>query len=106
MAARKATRRGARKLSVAAAVQRDLDAIAELDEALARSGLAASALALARELDKPKTSATAKANCARALTEQLDRLRELAPEEQEGDQLDDLSARRADRLAGGAKTSD
>src|SRR4051794_21630964 len=98
-----AAARKPKAFKVVDAVQRDLAAIAKLDKDLARSGLAASALALAKELDNPENSATSKSMCARALTEQLDHLRELAPDEEKGDKLDDLSARRAARLAGSAK---
>jgi hypothetical protein len=98
-----AAARKPKTFKVVDAVQRDLAAIAKLDKGLARSGLAASALALAKELDNPENSATSKSMCARALTEQLDHLRELAPDEEKGDKLDDLSARRAARLAGSAK---
>lgn len=82
-----------------AAVRRDLRQIAKRDPELAKSGLAASALALAAELDDPDNSATAKAACARALTETLDRLRELVPPAVEQDRLDELAAARAARIA-------
>lgn len=85
-------------LTVAAAVQADLDEIGQRDPALARSGLAASALSLAREMDD-KNSATSKSMCARALREALDRLRELAPAERKKDKVDELSTRRKARLA-------
>jgi hypothetical protein len=90
--------------SVVAAVERDLNAIAERDPELAASGIAATALALAREIDKPRGSATAKATCARALADTLERLRQLAPPPKQKDGLDDLTARRAARLAGGTGT--
>lgn len=86
-------------LKVTDAVKRDLAQIAKRDKALARSGLAASALALAKALDEPKNSATSKSMCARSLKETLDRLRELAPPAKERDNVDDLSARRAARRA-------
>lgn len=86
-------------VSVAEAVRRDLQALSRRDELLASSALAASALALAGEMDADN-SATSKSMCARALQDVLDRLRELAPPVEEGDDLDDLSARRAARLAG------
>lgn len=85
---------------VEAAVARDIAEIAKRDEGLASSGLAAAALALARELDIPKNSATSKSMCARALAEQLDRLRALAPPATEADDIDDLATRRQKRLAG------
>jgi hypothetical protein len=71
-----------------------------MDEVVAGSALAASALVLAAELDSPGNSATAKSMCARALREALDRLRELVPVEGEEDELDGLRARRAARIAG------
>lgn len=84
-----------RKLTVQAAVKRDLAALK--DPKLAKSGLAASALALARELDSPKNSATSKSMCARALLDTLDRLRALAPAVKEKDEVDELSNRRQKR---------
>jgi hypothetical protein len=81
-------------LTVAGALERDLE---RFGPDLARSTLAASALALARELDDPDNSATSKSMCARALNDTLDRLVELAPDEDEKDALDDLAARRAAR---------
>ena len=88
-----------REMKVLDAVERDLEAIEKLDPELARSGLAASALAVARELDDRSNSATSRSMCAKALIDTLDRLRELAPEPEEGDQLDDLRAKRAARAA-------
>jgi hypothetical protein len=89
-------------LTVRAAVQNDLDDLAKRAPDLATSALAASALALAREIDKPKNSATSKSMCAKALLDVLETLRDLAPPEEEADQLDDLSSRRAARLAAGS----
>lgn len=92
----------AERLKVADAVQRDIDAIAKRDKDLAESGLAASALALAREIDAVGNSATSKSMCAKALREALDRLYELAPDEQETDGVDELSRRRKARRKGKA----
>jgi hypothetical protein len=89
--------------TVAAAVDRDLAQIAKLDKALAESALAASAQALAREIDDPDNSATSKSMCARALLDALAQLREQLPEPDEKDKLDELSARRTARIAGRAK---
>lgn len=91
-------------ISVVEAVERDLVA---LGGDLADSALAASALALARELDAPN-SATSKSMCARALMETMDRLRELAPPKREMDQVDEVAERRRARRAasGGAATPD
>lgn len=81
---------------VEAAVECDLKA---LPPELRSSGLAESALALARELDQARNSATSKAMCARALSETLEKLLALKPPEEEVDQLDQLSARRSARRA-------
>lgn len=83
-------------------VERDLAEIAERDEELAKSTLAGVAIRLALELDHPYNSATSKGQCAKALNETMDRLRELAPEEEANDGVDDLAARRKARLEGGA----
>jgi hypothetical protein len=85
-------------ITVAASVRRDLAEIAETDPALARSGLAASALRLAKEMDS-NSSATSKSMCAQALQKALDRLRELAPPERKTDRVDEINARRERRLA-------
>jgi hypothetical protein len=68
-----------------------------LPDALAGSGLAASALALAAELDSGETSATAKAACSRSLVQVMRELRVLAPTGEEADELDELTARREAR---------
>lgn len=83
--------------SVAGAVRRDLEAIAKLDPALARSGLAALALAMALEIDDPN-SATSKSMCAAQLREALATLRALTPAEREVSAVDELRAARAKRL--------
>jgi hypothetical protein len=87
---------------VAKGVERDLS---RLPPDLATSGLAASALCLARSMDEPGSSPTSRSMCANALRDTLDRLLELAPENDESDELDDLASRRAKRLAGGATSS-
>lgn len=81
------------------AVRRDVAELERRLKGIKDSALAATALALAAEIDDPGNSATSKSMCARALTETLDRLVELAPVEAAGDQLDDLSLRREKRLA-------
>jgi hypothetical protein len=86
-------------MSVVDAVNRDLE---WMGGDLAETGLAATALEMARILDHPGSSPTSKSMCARVLVDTLDRLRELAPEKDEGNQLDELSSRRAARLAGRA----
>lgn len=81
---------------VTAGVERDIKAFGSPE--LAKSGLAASALALARELDDSNNSATSKAMCQKALRETLDRLRELAPVKPKKDRVDEIAKRREQRL--------
>lgn len=85
--------------SVVTAVERDLDALRELDAKLAEAPEAAAALELAYQLDHPYNSAHSKSLCARALIDALEQLRERAPEAPKGDKLDDLAAKRASRRA-------
>jgi hypothetical protein len=84
-------------------VERDLAKIRERDPEVADSALAASAVALAREIEHPFNSATSKSMCAGKLHEALDRLRELAPPKQEDDRIEDLAAECRLRLAGGTE---
>lgn len=86
-------------VTVAAAVGRELVEIRRRAPGAADSALAALALALAAEVDDPGNSATSKSMCAKVLVDALDRLRELAPAQEAGDRLDDLSARRQRRRA-------
>jgi hypothetical protein len=83
--------------AVVKAVRGDLALLG--DRRLAGSALAATALALAGQLDNPKSSATAKAMCAGKLIEALDRLRELAPPRKETDDVDEVQAKREARRA-------
>lgn len=84
----------AKPKTVEAGVARDL---AGLPGALGESGLALSALELARQMDGDG-SAAAKASCARALARTLRELRTMSPAS-EGDVFDDLAKRRAARVA-------
>jgi hypothetical protein len=86
--------RKAKPETVTTGVERDL---AALPGDLGSSGLALSALELARQLDGDG-SAAAKAACARALARALCELREMSPAT-ESDVFDDLAARRAKRVA-------
>ena len=79
--------------SVEAAVAADLARL----KVKGADGIAATALILARRIDAGM-SATAFSMCAGRLIEALDRLRELAPPDEETDDLDELSARRTARL--------
>lgn len=85
------------RTSVLTAVERDLEAIRKRDRQLADSALAATAMQLAYELEHPFNSATSKSMCAARLIETMERLRELAPEAEKEDKLDELSARRSAR---------
>ena len=93
---------GSRALKVETAVKRDLAELAKRDPRLATSGMAASLLALAREIDKPGNSATSKSMCAKALNETWADLLARAPAEEVEDRIDDLSKRRAARIARGS----
>lgn len=87
------------RLAVVEAAEREVAAIRQRDPGLADSALAASAVALAYEIANPYNSATSKSMCAREMRDTLDRLRELAPEEDHADSLDELKQRRAERQA-------
>jgi hypothetical protein len=89
--------------SVVAAVGRDLEEIRQRAPEVADSALAASAVALAYEIDKASNSATSKSMCARAMHEALDKLRELTPPKQEDDRIDNLASSARLRLAGGTE---
>lgn len=80
------------------AVELDLEVIRQQAPDVADSTIAASALALAYEMDDPYNSATSKSMCARVLLDTMERLRELAPPAQEADTVDDLTAARIRRL--------
>lgn len=92
-------------MEVFEAVLRDLDAIRARDEDLADSALAATALALASEIDNEDNSATSKSMCAKALAEIMRELRDLAPPELKEDALVDLNARRSTRRSGVSATA-
>jgi hypothetical protein len=72
-----------------------------LSPELAESSLAATALALAFELDHPGNSATSKSMCARALNETMAKIRELAPPADEQDGVDELVDARREAARGG-----
>jgi hypothetical protein len=81
-------------MTVVEAVERDLDAIRRVAPEVADSGVAASALALAAELDSPNNSATSKSMCAKALADAMKTLREWSPPAQKKDGVDELRDRR------------
>ncbi len=85
--------------AVETALCADLAVIRAASPQLADSALAATALAMAREIDKPRNSATSKSMCAARLTDALEELRALTPPAKESDGVDDLKRRRAERKA-------
>jgi hypothetical protein len=85
------------------ATERDLERIRKRDADLADSALAASAVAMAYEIDHPYNSATSKSMCQARLADAMKALRDLAPPEEAKDGIDQLAERRADRLS---KTAD
>jgi hypothetical protein len=66
--------------------------------------MAATSVALAREIDSFETSATAKSMCARSLQDAMRELRELAPAEEAMDGIDQLAEKRAARRSRSAET--
>lgn len=87
------------RTNVIESVERGVAEIRKVDPRLADSVLAATAFALAYEMEHPYNSATSKSMCAGRLFEADARLRELTPEGVQKGGLDDLSARRTERLA-------
>jgi len=105
-------------MSVVEAVTRDLELIRRSAPELADSAMAATALAMARELDDVlaeqecescghvqswtphPNSATSKSMCAKALLEVMQQLRQLAPPAKKETDLDKVRARRAARRSG------
>ena len=85
-------------MSVVEAVQRDL---AKMPGDAGGSGVAATALGVASEVDSD-SSAASKKMCAKGLVGVMDRLLELGPPRGGSDGLDDLAARRARRVGGAA----
>jgi hypothetical protein len=87
----------AKPKTVLAGVENDLRA---LPGDLGSSGLALSALELARQMDADGPAA-AKASCGRALARALRELREIGPASS-SDAFDEIAARRAARVKGAA----
>jgi hypothetical protein len=81
------------------AVRRDLEDIASRDADLARSTPAALAVCLARELDSAGNSATSKSMNAKALIDAYRLLRDIAPEKETKDSIDELAKARERRRA-------
>jgi hypothetical protein len=92
------TQHGPRRVIEAA--ERAVEKIAETDPDLADSVLAATAIALAFQIEHPGNSATSKSMVARELRETMDRLRELAPPvAARRDSIDELKEKRDGRRA-------
>lgn len=68
------------------------------------SASAALAIAMAKRIDHPDTSASSAASCGRVLADALERLRALAPPAAETKPIDELRARRAKRRARASAT--
>ncbi len=85
--------------------EREIKAIRDRDKPLAEFALAASAVALAREIENPYNSATSKSMCAREMRDTLDRLRELVPPERQEDAIDRLARKRTRRRSRSAETT-
>lgn len=84
--------------NVVEAIEHDIELLREVSDEVADSAFAATAVRLAYELQNPFNSATSKSMCARSMIEALDRLRELAPLPEEADGIDELAAKRDERL--------
>ena len=89
-------------MSVVEAVNRDL---ARMPGDLRDSALAATALAMAEQLDGDN-SATSKSMCAKALLDTMAVLRGLAPPERVKDDVDQLAEKRRARRAGIPEAAD
>lgn len=85
-------------MSVHAAVVQELAKLRDVAPDLADGAFAATALALALEIDAPDNSATSKSMCAGQLREVLKELHALTPPAEEEDDLAKLRADRAARL--------
>jgi hypothetical protein len=83
--------------------QRDLE---RLPEQIRESAEAGAALALAAGLDDDRFSLTSRAMATKELRETMAALRALAPPDEEGDDVDDLTVRRERRRARLAAAAD
>lgn len=81
------------------AIETEIESWRRIAPKVADSTYAATAIALAYEVEDPYNSATSKAYCAKELRETMTLLRSILPAEQRKDGIDDLESRRADRLA-------
>lgn len=83
-------------MSVKAAVERDLK---KMPADVRASGLAATALAMAAEIDSIDNSATSKSMCAGKLIDAMDKLRAAVPDVPQRTKLDEIAEARERRLA-------
>lgn len=90
---------GRRKGAAERAVFGELKAMDSRLAGASASAAAAVALELARQLDDPGNSATSKSMCSGSLLAAMESLRAVLPPEVAGDDIDDLAARRVERLA-------
>jgi hypothetical protein len=79
-------------------VENVLRDIEELGPKASETGLAATALAFAAELDA-RNSATSKSMCAKSLIDVMRELRALAPPKIQEDRVDEIAKRRERRIA-------
>lgn len=89
----------ARPSRVIEAIEREIESWRGASPKLADSTYAATAVALAYEVENPWNSATSKAYCAKELRETMTLLRAMLPADEKKDGIDDLERRRAERLA-------
>lgn len=89
-------------MSVREAVESEIAIIRRADPALADSVYAASALALAQQMDADDLRPVGAATLATELRQTMNTLRELIPEGEEKDAVDELREQREKRRAGGA----
>lgn len=89
-------------MSVRESMEREIEEIRRLDPKLADGVYAAMALALADEIDADRNKAMSTAACSTELRQTMNTLRELIPEDDEKDAVDELRNRREQRRAGGA----
>lgn len=99
----------ARPARVIDAIEAEIESWRGIASKVAESTYAATAVALAYEVEDPYNSATSKAYCAKELRETMTLLRSMLPVEKRKDGVDDLESRRAERLAkqraaGGSET--
>ena len=89
-------------MTVSEAVEAELAAMDKRLPGVSSSVVAASALALAFELDDPGNSATSKSMCAKELREHMAALEARLPPAKTSDAVDDLERKRKKRQAAAA----